>query len=72
MKKQKLFQNCTVIKTRWVSHHTWNIVTGEKKLIKEGYETGPCGVPLFGKDEKETGICSACKREQAEKEQVSK
>jgi len=60
MSKAKLFSSCGVEHLKHVTISTWNLATGEKTLKSETDVVELCGTPLFGKDEKATGICNSC------------
>jgi hypothetical protein len=56
----RTYSNCTVLRTCRV---TSGVFRGGK-FVKAGTEvvTAPCGVPIFGDDERASGICRSCRR----------
>lgn len=61
MTKQK-FHSCVVERLKHVKTYDWNLTTGQKTLKSEADVIEPCDTPLFGKDERATGICNSCLR----------
>lgn len=52
--------SCTKIRRRLVTHSTMNMLTGELTPVRQEWKTEACNTPLFGKAERETGICRSC------------
>ena len=53
---------CTIQRRVLVKTYKWNLATNEKVLEKEEIVVGPCDTPLFGTNDRKTGVCSACSK----------
>lgn len=51
---------CTVTRIKQVKSYSLNIVSGERSDPTEYVVTEACGVPLFGDEERRTGVCRSC------------
>lgn len=54
--------SCAVVRTILVTHGTIRFGTGEYTEHEKRWETKPCGGPLFGDDERRSGVCRSCAR----------
>lgn len=60
MAKPREFNSCTIVRTFEREHYTLNIANGEKKFVSKETATEACNIPLFSRDDRANGICSAC------------
>lgn len=60
MKKKIYHSQCTIRRTKKITHSTINMATGKKTPGKVEVVTEKCGTPLFGALENETGVCLSC------------
>jgi hypothetical protein len=61
-RKNPYFTACTRTVTRPERTGKMNIVTGETTFGEWKDVTGPCNVPLFGTEERITGVCRSCRK----------
>ena len=61
-RKPKYFSDCTKPRRWLVRHSTLSLGTGELGPSDKPSEwvEGPCGTPLFGDEERASGLCRAC------------
>ena len=52
--------SCTKQRRYLVTHSTLNMTSGESTQGKQEWIEEPCGKPLFGDEERKTGICKSC------------
>jgi hypothetical protein len=56
----KVFTSCVVEREVVVTHSTLDLFNGKRTIRATTTEIQPCGVPLFGDLERQTGICQSC------------
>ena len=60
----KPFTSCSVIRRKLVRMGTFDMIEGNELSLARGateeWRTEPCGTPLFGATERETGVCRSC------------